>query len=53
VAPRSDAGQRVLGLLAAEGAQPTALKITSAGFPGHPLYLKGTAKPMPFPAARP
>lgn len=38
----------VLSLLNEAGVEPNALKITNAGFPGHPLYLPGSSTPTPF-----
>lgn len=44
-------GPAVLSALAASGIVPHVLKWTTAGHPGHPLYLPYTAQP--FPAAAP
>lgn len=40
-------GQNVLKMLAHK--KPCYLKLTQDGIPGHPLYLKGSLKPIPYP----
>jgi hypothetical protein len=42
-------GAVVLALLRSAGVQPQALKFTGSGQPGHPLYLRSDALPIPFP----
>lgn len=43
-------GGAVLRVIREAGATPLALKLTSAGHPGHPLYLRSDLEPRPFPA---
>jgi hypothetical protein len=38
----------VAALLAAAGVQPVALKVTQSGQPGHPLYIGGETRPVPW-----
>lgn len=42
-------GAHVLELLAENGVKPHCLKKTKDGFPNHPLYLRKTLRPVPFP----
>jgi hypothetical protein len=43
----------VAALLAQAGARPMALKVTQSGQPGHPLYIGGETRPVPWvPPAR-
>ena len=41
-------GREVLGLLS-EYAEPMVLAMTKANHPNHPLYLKASLRPVPFP----
>jgi hypothetical protein len=43
----------VLDLLRSAGATPHALKLTGSGMPGHPLYLRADALPLPMDSAGP
>lgn len=45
-------GDAVLRLLRGAGVKPHALQLTKGGAPGHPLYLRGDAKPFPLEEAR-
>ncbi|MDB5370005.1 MAG: hypothetical protein JWP20_1563 [Roseomonas sp.] len=38
----------VAALLAKAGVQPLALKVTQSGQPGHPLYIGGDTRPVPW-----
>lgn len=38
----------VLAMLAGEGVDPLALRVTKAGHPGHPLYVPGRTPPLPL-----
>ena len=42
------AGTNMLAALRGAGIEPHALKLTKAGHPGHPLYLKKTLRPQPL-----
>jgi len=48
---RPDRVAEVLRIIAAHGAVLTALGVTKAAAPRHPLYLPATARPEPWPAA--
>jgi len=41
-------GAAVLDIIRQAGAEPLALKLTAAGYPGHPLYLRQDLQPFPF-----
>lgn len=41
-----DRGREVLNLIRAAGVTPMALKVTNAGHPGHPLYLRADLQPF-------
>lgn len=43
-----DHDETVLGWIEDSGATPHALQLTKAGFPSHPLYLKGDLKPFRY-----
>ncbi|MCX5070887.1 DUF1643 domain-containing protein [Micromonospora lupini] len=43
-----DRGRHVAHLAAHHGVQLSALAITNAGHPGHPLYLPANARPIPY-----
>lgn len=45
---KSDRVTDVLRLIRAEGAELTALGVTAAGAPRHPLYMPATARPVPY-----
>ncbi|MEI9428700.1 DUF1643 domain-containing protein [Mesorhizobium sp. Cs1299R1N3] len=42
--------EAVLRIIREAGAEPLALKLTAAGHPGHPLYLRQDLLPLPMPA---
>jgi len=43
-----DRDSSVLDLISRLGKSPTALKVTSKGMPGHPLYLPGDSALEPY-----
>lgn len=47
-----DQDRTVLGWLDAEAVDPLCLNVTKDGFPSHPLYLRGDAKPVPYNTGR-
>lgn len=45
---KPERAEAVLGLIREAGKEPRCLKITSRGFPNHPLYLPKKLAPIPF-----